>query len=237
MIGSPQQLGRDPVREARPVAQAPRQDRLQHRRARAAGDPRRARDHPQDRALPGALQARPDLPRRAARTGSATTAACTRRSCRSPPPPAGSRSINPNLQNIPIRTETGREIRACFIAEPGNVLLSRRLLARSSCACSPTSPTSRCCATSSCAARTSTPRPPRAVFELPPEQARRRHALEGQDGQLRDRLRPLRLRPRRPPADRAGGGAGVHRPLPRALPGRRAVHEGRRRRRPSSTAT
>jgi DNA polymerase I len=33
-------------------------------------------------------------------------------------------SVNPNLQNIPIRTETGREIRACFIAEPGNVLLS-----------------------------------------------------------------------------------------------------------------
>src|SRR4051794_4163021 len=27
-------------------------------------------------------------------------------------------SINPNLQNIPIRTETGREIRACFVAEP-----------------------------------------------------------------------------------------------------------------------
>jgi DNA polymerase-1 len=33
-------------------------------------------------------------------------------------------SINPNLQNIPIRTEAGREIRACFIAEPGNQLLS-----------------------------------------------------------------------------------------------------------------
>src|SRR3954470_2770794 len=33
-------------------------------------------------------------------------------------------SINPNLQNIPIRTETGREIRACFVAEPGNLLLS-----------------------------------------------------------------------------------------------------------------
>jgi len=33
-------------------------------------------------------------------------------------------SINPNLQNIPIRTETGREIRACFIPEPGNALLS-----------------------------------------------------------------------------------------------------------------
>ena len=33
-------------------------------------------------------------------------------------------SINPNLQNIPVRTETGREIRACFVADPGNVLLS-----------------------------------------------------------------------------------------------------------------
>jgi DNA polymerase I len=33
-------------------------------------------------------------------------------------------SINPNLQNIPIRSETGREIRACFVADPGNQLLS-----------------------------------------------------------------------------------------------------------------
>jgi DNA polymerase-1 len=33
-------------------------------------------------------------------------------------------STNPNLQNIPVRTELGREIRAAFIAEPGHVLLS-----------------------------------------------------------------------------------------------------------------
>src|SRR5215472_17564318 len=33
-------------------------------------------------------------------------------------------STNPNLQNIPIRTELGRQIRAAFIAEPGNVLLA-----------------------------------------------------------------------------------------------------------------
>ena len=33
-------------------------------------------------------------------------------------------SNNPNLQNIPIRTALGREIRACFIAEPGNLLVS-----------------------------------------------------------------------------------------------------------------
>ncbi len=33
-------------------------------------------------------------------------------------------STNPNLQNIPIRTELGREIRAAFIAEPGHLLLA-----------------------------------------------------------------------------------------------------------------
>ncbi|MGA9856665.1 MAG: DNA polymerase I [Solirubrobacteraceae bacterium] len=33
-------------------------------------------------------------------------------------------SNNPNLQNIPIRTPLGREIRACFVAAPGNLLVS-----------------------------------------------------------------------------------------------------------------
>ncbi len=33
-------------------------------------------------------------------------------------------STNPNLQNIPIRTELGREIRAAFIAQPGHVLMA-----------------------------------------------------------------------------------------------------------------
>ncbi|MFZ0416007.1 MAG: DNA polymerase, partial [Candidatus Acidiferrales bacterium] len=33
-------------------------------------------------------------------------------------------SSNPNLQNIPVRTKLGREIRAAFVAEKGNVLLS-----------------------------------------------------------------------------------------------------------------
>ena len=32
-------------------------------------------------------------------------------------------STNPNLQNIPIRTELGREIRAAFVAAPGKVLV------------------------------------------------------------------------------------------------------------------
>ena len=33
-------------------------------------------------------------------------------------------STNPNLQNIPIRTEDGREIRRAFIPDPGNIFLS-----------------------------------------------------------------------------------------------------------------
>ncbi|MGH9713379.1 MAG: DNA polymerase I [Candidatus Acidiferrales bacterium] len=33
-------------------------------------------------------------------------------------------SSNPNLQNIPVRSELGREIRAAFVAAPGNQLLS-----------------------------------------------------------------------------------------------------------------
>jgi DNA polymerase-1 len=33
-------------------------------------------------------------------------------------------STNPNLQNIPIRSEVGRPVRSCFVAEKGNLLLS-----------------------------------------------------------------------------------------------------------------
>ncbi len=33
-------------------------------------------------------------------------------------------SNNPNLQNIPVRSEVGRPIRGCFVAEEGNVLVS-----------------------------------------------------------------------------------------------------------------
>ena len=132
-------------------------------------------------------------------------------------------STDPNLQNIPIRTELGREIRACFVAEPGNVLLSAdysqvelRILAH----------------VADEQVLKEIFRRGEDVHTATVDGRVRRHrgrdrsgdALEGQDGQLRDRLRPLGLRPRRPPADPAGGGAGVHRPLPRALPAGQGVH-------------
>ena len=145
-------------------------------------------------------------------------------------------SINPNLQNIPIRTEAGREIRACFIAEPGNVLLAvdysqveLRVLAHIA-----NEPVLKDIFPRGEDVHTETAS---AVFELPPEQL---------DVGMRSKAKMVNygivyglsaLRARRPPADPAGGGAGVHRPLPRALPGRRPVHEGRRRPRPRSTGT
>jgi len=51
-------------------------------------------------------------------------AACTPPSTRSAPPRDGLSSTNPNLQNIPVRTALGREIRAAFIPAPGNLLMS-----------------------------------------------------------------------------------------------------------------
>ena len=33
-------------------------------------------------------------------------------------------SINPNLQNIPVRSEDGKRIRECFVAEPGKIFVS-----------------------------------------------------------------------------------------------------------------
>ena len=137
-------------------------------------------------------------------------------------------SINPNLQNIPIRTETGRVIRALLRRRAGQRADLGRLRAGRAARARPHR--RRAGAARHLPARRGRPHRDRLEgVRAAAGAARRRHALEGQDGQLRDRLRPVRLRPRRPPADPAGGGAGVHRPLPRALPRRPPVHEGRGR--------
>ena len=132
-------------------------------------------------------------------------------------------SNNPNLQNIPIRTPLGREIRACFVAEPGNLLVSAdysqvelRLLAHiagedvlkeifrrgedvhTATAC--------------------------RVFGVTPDADRPGHAIEGEDDQLRHRLRTLGLRDGRSSRHPPVGGRRVHPALPRGLPRRRAVH-------------
>ena len=48
-----------------------------------------------------------------------TTAASTPRSTRRSRRPGGCRSTDPNLQNIPIRTEAGRRIREAFVVGAG----------------------------------------------------------------------------------------------------------------------
>ena len=53
-----------------------------------------------------------------------TPGASTRASTRRWRPPGALSSSDPNLQNIPIRTELGREIRSAFVADPGHVLIS-----------------------------------------------------------------------------------------------------------------
>ena len=231
-IGSPQQLGEILFDKLGLSQEAPRQDRLLHRRARAAGDPRRARDRPEDRALARAQPARQDLPRRAA--------AARRRALADPHDvPAGGRarpgrlaSTNPNMQNVPVRTELGREIRGCFEAEEPHVLISAdysqvelRVLAHVA-----DEPVLKEIFLRGEDVHTAT-----GVARL--RQARRRaHAdgsLEVEDDQLRDRLRPERLRPRRPAEHPARGGQGVHRRLPRALPeGARRSSPARSSRRP-----
>ena len=134
-----QAVGGDPVRQARPVAQAPRQDRLLHRRPGAPGDPRRARDHPQDRALAGADQAGPDLSRRPAAAGRLQTAACTRPSTRPRPRPAGCHPTTPICRTSRSARRSGARSAPASSPSPATCS-SPPTTPRSSCGCWPTSP-------------------------------------------------------------------------------------------------
>ena len=76
--------------------------------------------------LPEPIEAQIDLHRPAARYCARRRTGCTPAFARGGRRPAG-RSTDPNLQNIPIRTEPVAGIRAAFVAEPGNELLVGRL--------------------------------------------------------------------------------------------------------------
>ena len=214
--------GRGAVRQARPVAQAPRQDRLLHRRARAGGDPRRARDRGQGRALARADQAGADLPRRL--------------------PPAAGRRRAPAHH---LQPGDGRH-RASFLDQPQpaehphphragardpRLLRGRarqpaavlRLLAGRAAGAGPGG--RRAGAQGDLPRRRGRAHRDRdAGVQRRRGRHRPRHALQVQDDQLRDRLRAVGIRPGRSPADPARGGRRVHRRLPGALPAGARVH-------------
>ena len=132
-------------------------------------------------------------------------------------------SSDPNLQNIPIRTELGREIRRAFIAEPGHVLISAdysqielRVLAHLS-----GDETLIAAFTRGDDIHDQTAL---KVFGadsgLDPHELRRR----AEDHQLRAALREDRLHARQGHRRHAAGRAGVHRRLLRRVPTRPRVH-------------
>ena len=145
-------------------------------------------------------------------------------------------SSDPNLQNIPIRTELGREIRRAFVAEPGNVLISAdysqielRVLAHLSGD------------QALIDAFTRNDRHPRSDGaeglrrRQRPERARA--APPRQDHQLRAALRQAGVHAGQGHRRLARGGAGVHRRLLRRLPVGPRLHRrpaGRSARRPAS---
>ena len=103
-------------------------------------------------------------------------------------------STDPNLQNIPIRTEIGRRIRDAFVAEPGNVMLAAdysqielRLAAHMADVPQLQGRLRR-------AARTSTTLTAQELFG----EVNRDTRAPRQDDQLRHPLRHLALGPRRP---------------------------------------
>ncbi len=231
-IGSPQQLAPDPVRQARPVQEAARQDRLLDRRPRAAGDPPRARDRAGDRGVARGHEAQVHLPGRVPRADRRRRPAAHHlqpdgRHHRAPVEHQPEPAEHPDPHRAGPRDPGLLRVRAGAAADLGRLLPGGAAAAR--------------------------PHRRRAGAQghLPPRRGRAhrhgrgdprredrpRHALEGQDGQLRDRLRAVGVRPRRQAPDRARRGAGVHRPLPRALLGRGRVHPARRSSGPPRRAT
>ena len=141
-------------------------------------------------------------------------------------------SSDPNLQNIPIRTEEGLEIRRAFVARPGWRLLSAdysqielRILAH----CSEDELLIRAFRRGG-----GHPHPDRVGgLRARARPGHARAAPPGQGHQLRDHLRDERLRARAAARDQPEDGQDLHRPLLRALPGGPGVRRAHDRRGPA----
>ncbi len=132
-------------------------------------------------------------------------------------------SSDPNLQNIPIRTELGREIRRAFVAEPGFVLISAdysqielRVLAHLSGDEALIDAFER--------GEDIHDRTALQVFGAASGLSRHELRSQREDDQLRGALRKDRVHARQGHQRPTAGGAGVHRRLLRRLSRRPAVH-------------
>ncbi len=147
-------------------------------------------------------------------------------------------SSDPNLQNIPVRSELGRQIRAAFVASPGNTLLSAdysqielRILAHFS--------EDPVLVEAFRTGQDIHARTAEEVFGVGPDGAKRRAPPRGQGHQLRHHLRANAVRPRGAAGHRPEGSRAIHRRLFRALSRREGISRDVRwpkRARPASRA-
>ena len=112
LVNSTQAAAGDPLRQARAGAAEADQDRLLHRRPvpREAAGP--APHHRIPAPVPGGREAALDLRRHRCWPRWRRTAGSTPRSTRRWPGPGGCQSDQPNLHNIPIRSEEGKALPA-----------------------------------------------------------------------------------------------------------------------------
>ena len=145
-------------------------------------------------------------------------------------------SSEPNLQNIPIRTEEGRKIRRAFVAPPGTKLVSAdytqielRLLAQIA-----DIPALQAGLPDGLDIHAMTAS---EMFGVPIKGMPGEVAPPRQGDQFRHHLRHFGLRPRQPARHRARGGRRLHQEIFRALSRHPRLHGGDEEVRPRRTAT